>query len=330
MRAYRRCELCPRMCRVDRTCGERGFCGESNLLRIAAIEAHFGEEPPITGENGSGTVFFSGCSLKCDYCQNYQISRDGLGQEWSLADAVERIARLHATDRIHNVNLVTPDHFFPHVAGIVRGLREKGIRIPIVCNLSGYQRVESLRAMERFVDIYLPDFKYSDSSLAKDLSRCPDYPSTALEAIAEMVRQKGFLDANTGPEGAGDDAHRGPRPHPLATRGVLVRHLILPGKLRNSCEALTMLLLEFGADLPLSIMSQYTPVRPASRHPSLNRRVTAEEFRQVLEHAEALGFRSLFVQRPDESFPSPCGEEPFLPDFSRTRPFPGNVRQVPT
>jgi len=145
-----------------------------------------------------------------------------------------------------------------------------------------------------------------------------------------MVRQKGFLDVNTGPEGAGDDAHRGPRPYPLATRGVLVRHLILPGKLRNSCEALTMLFLEFGADLPLSIMSQYTPVRPSSRHPSLNRRVTAEEFREVLEHAEALGFRSLFVQRPDESFRSPCGDEPFLPDFRRMRPFPGNVRRVPT
>lgn len=320
MGAYRCCELCPRMCRVDRTSGKRGFCGESNVLRIAAIEAHFGEEPPITGENGSGTVFFSGCSLKCDYCQNHQISRDGLGKEWLVEDAVRRIAWLHGQGRIHNVNLVTPDHFFPHAAAIVQGLRERGIRIPVVCNTSGYQRVESLRAMEPFVDVYLPDFKYSDRSLAKDLSRCPDYPSTALEAIAEMVRQKGFLHCTNGPQAPGNGLRGVEEAQPLAQTGVLVRHMILPGLVHNSCEALTMLFLEFGADLPLSIMSQYAPVRRSDRHPSLNRGVTPREFRQVLEHAEALGFRDMFVQLPDDS-----SDSPFLPDFRRSRPFPGNI-----
>ncbi len=326
MGAYGRCELCPRMCQVDRTSGGRGFCGESNVLRIAAIEAHFGEEPPITGENGSGTVFFSGCSLKCDYCQNHQISRDGLGQEWLVEEAVGRIAWLHGTGQIHNVNLVTPDHFFPHVARIVQGLREKGIRIPVVFNTSGYQRVESLRAMEPLVDVYLPDFKYSDSSLAKDLSRCPDYPSAALEAIAEMVRQKGFLRCTHGPRARGKGARAVQETLPLASTGVLVRHLILPGLVHNSCDALTMLFLEFGADLPISIMSQYAPVRPSDRHPSLNRGVTPGEFRQVLDHAESLGFRDMFVQPPDESAERPGTERPFVPDFRRSRPFSGNVR----
>ncbi len=326
MEAYRCCELCPRVCRVDRTSGQRGFCGESNVLRIAAVEAHFGEEPPVSGENGSGTVFFSGCSLKCDYCQNYQISRDGLGKEWPVEALVGRIAWLHEREGIHNVNLVTPDHFFPHAAALVLGLRARGIGIPVVLNTSGYQRVESLRAMEPLVDVYLPDFKYSDGSLARELSRCPDYPSTALDAIAEMIRQKGFLRCThvRRPRGNGQGAMDGPMP--LAARGVLVRHLILPGHVDNSCDALTMLFLEFGGDLPLSIMSQYVPVTASDRHPSLNRGVTPGEFRQVLDHAKALGFREMFVQPLDEPAGTPHEERPFLPDFRRGRPFLGNVR----
>ncbi|MGQ9654198.1 MAG: radical SAM protein [Thermodesulfobacteriota bacterium] len=326
MGAYRRCELCPRMCKADRTSGERGFCGESNVLRIAAIEAHFGEEPPITGENGSGTVFFSGCSLRCDYCQNHQISRDGLGQAWPVEDAVGRIAWLHRTEQIHNVNLVTPDHFFPHAAAIIQRLREKGVRIPVVFNTSGYQRVESLRAMEPFVDVYLPDFKYSDRSLANDLSRCPDYPATALDAIAEMVRQKGLLRCTHRPWARKEGEGGVDEPLSLAVTGVLVRHLILPGLVRNSCDALTMLFLEFGGDLPLSIMSQYAPVRPSHRHPSLNRGITIGELHQVLDHAQSLGFRDMFVQTPQECA-GPFGtERPFVPDFRRSRPFLGNVR----
>ena len=164
-------------------------------MRTAALEAHLGEEPPISGVHGSGTVFFSGCSLKCLFCQNYQISRDGLGREWTLEEIVDHLAILREHEGIHNVNFVTPDHFFPHTMAVVSLLRERGIRMPVVYNLSGYQRIESLGLIEGFADIYLPDFKYGDAILAGSLSCASDYPGVALEAVGEMVRQKGFLDA---------------------------------------------------------------------------------------------------------------------------------------
>jgi putative pyruvate formate lyase activating enzyme len=291
-------------------------------MRIALIEAHFGEEPPISGNHGSGTVFFSGCPMRCVFCQNYQISQDRLGRPWAVQEVVDRLARLHALQGIHNVNFVTADHFVPHAMSIVRGLRERGVQIPILFNLSGYQDVETLRLLEPFADIYLPDFKYSDISLAKNLSNSPDYPGLALDALAEMVRQKGFLDAyssnhrNEEPQGEDPDGFA------LARRGVLVRHLILPGQVRNALDALTMLHLEFGRDLPLSLMSQYVPVRPFPNAPGLNRPVTQEEFQEVLDHALSLGYRKLLVQHPE---PSATRCRPFLPDFRRPRPFDGNT-----
>jgi putative pyruvate formate lyase activating enzyme len=319
---YRSCELCPRRCKVDRTAWQRGFCGESDRLRIAAIEAHMGEEPPISGRNGSGTVFFSGCSLRCAFCQNFQISHNGLGSQWGVDAAVKRLLTLHEEKDIHNVNFVTPDHFFPHTIAIVERMKARGLDIPVLYNLSGYQRIESLRMIEPCADMYLPDFKYSDTSLAQELSRCPEYPPVALDAIAEMVRQKGFLDSFA--RGYDDAAlsYDFENTSPMASKGVLVRHLILPGHVKNSVDALTMLFLEFGRDLPLSLMSQYAPVRAFPEDPALNRPITQEEFQVVFDHALKLGFRNLFVQYPEER---PQGPSPFLPDFLRARPFTGNV-----
>ena len=323
---YRSCRLCPRQCGVDRTAGQIGICGESDQLRIAAIEAHFGEEPPVSGQNGSGTVFFAGCPVRCVYCQNYQISQEGLGEPWTLQEVVDRLARLHSLQGIHNVNFVTPDHFLPHAVSVVPPLRERGVQIPVLYNLSGYQRVEIVKLLQPFADIYLPDFKYSDVSLAGNLSKAPDYPSVALDALAEMVRQKGFLDAVPG---SNDDEARkreGLEGCAVAGRGVLVRHLILPGHIQNSLDALTMLFVEFGKDLPLSLMSQYVPVRLLPQDPSLNRSVLQDEFREVLDHALSLGFKSLFVQYPGDR----AGDSrPFLPDFRRPRPFEGNTGRSP-
>jgi putative pyruvate formate lyase activating enzyme len=311
---YKNCTLCPRQCRVDRTDRRenavRGICGESDDLRVAYVGPHFGEEPPITGTNGSGTVFFRGCSLRCDYCQNHQISHGGLGIAMDLDDLAQRVMAMVQHDRVHNVNFVTPDQFFPHVFALVSLLRRAGIDLPMVYNLSGYQSAEVLNDAEGFVDIYLPDFKYSDPSLAAALSKCRDYPGTALEAIAVMIRQKGFLD------GISSEA---PMP---ARKGVLVRHLILPGKTDNSIQALTSLFIEFGHGLPLSLMSQYSPVLH-HRDPNLNRHVTQAEFDAVLAHAESLGFDHLFVQFPDATT---CRDErrpEFLPDFEMAQPFPG-------
>jgi putative pyruvate formate lyase activating enzyme len=319
---YRSCALCPRRCKVDRTAGQKGFCGESDRLRAAAIEAHMGEEPPISGRNGSGTVFFSGCSLRCAFCQNFQISHDGLGSQWDVDAAVNRLLTLHRERDIHNVNFVTPDHFFPHTIAIVERMKARELDIPVLYNLSGYQRIESLRMIVPYADIYLPDFKYSDASLAQRLSRCPDYPAVALDAIAEMVRQKGFLDSFAGCYDDGALSCHSGNTSPIAIKGVLVRHLILPGHVKNSVDALTMLFLEFGRELPLSLMSQYTPVRAFPEDPALNRPITQEEFQSVFNHALELGFRNLFVQYPEDLA---GGSRPFVPDFSKDRPFTGNV-----
>jgi putative pyruvate formate lyase activating enzyme len=274
---------------------------------VGYVGPHFGEEPPISGQSGSGTVFFTGCSLKCAFCQNHQISHQGTGEMMGLdrlRQALQNMIRLH---HVHNINLVTPDHFFPHIFHLVALLRRKGFDIPVIFNVSGYQSHEILKIAADYVDIYLPDFKYSDPSLAASLSKCRDYPSIALEAIVEMVRQKGFLDAcSTGSQ--------------LATQGVLVRHLILPGEIENSINALTSLFVEFGSGLPLSLMSQYHPVL-RQKETNLNRYVSGEEFNRVYSHAQELGFEHLFVQFPEENIARHPEISPFLPDFRRKEPF---------
>jgi len=272
------------------------------------VGPHFGEEPPISGKNGSGTVFFTGCSLKCSYCQNHQISHHGLGASTSVEKLGVKIAYMIEYDHVHNINFVTPDHFFPHLFKLVSLLRRNGFNLPIVYNLSGYQSVESLKSARDYVDIYLPDFKYSDPSLAAALSKCRNYPQVALEAIVEMVSQKGFLDSSF--TGA-----------PLASRGVLVRHLILPGKVANSINALTTLFVEFGPDLPLSLMSQYQPV-VHQEDGDLNRPVSKEEFNRVYIYAQELGFQHLFAQFPEKGTSQHRALSPFLPDFERSDPFP--------
>ena len=309
---YRNCVLCPRQCKVNRVAdwadAHTGLCGETHQLRVAYVGPHFGEEPPISGKNGSGTIFFTGCSLKCSFCQNHQISHYGLGAGTSLEELGAKVIDMVEHHHVHNINFVTPDHFFPHLFQLVSLLRRDSFDLPIVYNLSGYQSVETLKLARDYVDIYLPDFKYSDPSLAAALSKCRNYPQIALEAIAEMVSQKGFLDSSfTGAS--------------LATRGVLVRHLILPGKVANSINALTTLFVEFGPDLPLSLMSQYHPV-VHQKDDDLNRPVSKEEFDRVYSHAKELGFEHLFVQFPEKCTSQRRAVSPFLPDFERPDPFP--------
>ncbi|MFH1490576.1 MAG: radical SAM protein, partial [Pseudomonadota bacterium] len=259
MTLFENCRMCPRECGVNRlrndNAGRAGFCGEGHELKVAYVGPHFGEEPPITGERGSGTVFFTGCSLKCTYCQNHQISREGLGRAMDGAGLFDAVAGMIRKDRVHNVNLVSPDHFFPHAFELVARLRAAGFGLPVVFNLSGYQSVSMLRLAEPYADIYLPDYKYADPALSLRYSKCRHYPEAALNAISEMVRQKGF-------------------------QGVIVRHLILPGHMDNSLNALTGLFLEFGARLALSLMTQYFPATPQGPA-SMNRPVTREEFDRV-------------------------------------------------
>lgn len=311
LKPYENCCLCPRLCGInrvdDKSIRQTGFCGETSQLKVAYVGAHFGEEPPITGKKGSGTVFFTGCSLKCSFCQNHQISHEGVGEYPDLEQLLDRIEQMIRISHVHNINFVTPDHFFPHVFRLVSLLRKNGSDLPQIYNLSGYQSVQMLRIAENYADIYLPDFKYSDSSLAARLSKCRDYPEVALEAIEEMVRQKGFLDACA--KGSG-----------LARKGVLVRHLILPGNVENSINALTSLFVEFGKGMPLSLMSQYHPVIH-QKDKRLNRFLSNEEFNRVYSHAMELGFENLFVQFPEKKPGAQPTQTLFLPDFMRDEPF---------
>jgi len=308
---YEECRLCPRQCGTNRLsdghASRTGFCGETDQLRVAYAGPHFGEEPPITGKNGSGTIFFSGCTLRCSYCQNYQISHGKLGKSLTTHQLFQISKDLILGHRVHNINLVTPDHFLPHVFKLVSLLRQNGHELPMVYNLSGYQSVNILKYARNYTDIYLPDFKYADSGLASMLSGCGNYAEVALEAIAEMVRQKGFLDACR-------------MSFEIAGKGVLVRHLILPGFAENSVKALTTLFVEFGPGLPISLMSQYSPVMP-QKNEALNRPVSRSEFDRVYDHAMGLGFESLFVQFPDEGPGSEEKISPFLPDFRQKEPF---------
>ena len=312
---FQNCQLCPRSCRVDRTVPgseKKAFCGQNSQLRVAHIGPHHGEEPPISGTRGSGTIFFSGCSLRCIFCQNHQISMEGGGDIITPDDFYNRTAGMIDVYGVHNINFVTPDHFFPYTFQLVERLRESGYTTPILYNTSGYQAIESVKAAEDFADIYMPDYKYSDPEIAKDLSRCRDYPQKALDVIAEMVKQKGFLDSFIN----GCD---------VAAKGVLVRHLILPGKVENSVGALNTLFLEFGPSIPISLMSQYHPVIKHDDN-DMNRFLSVNEFDAVYSHVLELGLKNMFVQFPAGYDQRSKEKSEFLPDFNKENPFKGNKK----
>ncbi len=280
--SYKNCTLCPRNCGVNRSSGETGICGETTKLRIASINAHFGEEPPISGTHGSGTVFFSGCAMHCRFCQNYDISCWHIGDVKSPQQVAGQLSSLYQHQSIHNINFVTPDHFLPHTIDIVKQLRQHNVPLPVLYNTSGYMKIEMVDALVDYADMYMPDFKFAEPELARAQAAAPDYPRVALAAIERMVLQKGFLDR--------DLNSRTP-----AQRGVFVRHLVLPGHVENSIQALKMLFDVFGTDVPINLMSQYWPARQ-QRDKSLNRRLRADEFETAAGYARDLGFTNLLLQ----------------------------------
>ncbi|MBE6946500.1 MAG: 4Fe-4S cluster-binding domain-containing protein [Ruminococcaceae bacterium] len=262
MLTYKTCTLCPRVCGIDRTAGERGFCAMPGKARVGKIMRHYWEEPALAGAGGSGAIFFSGCTLGCLYCQNEAISREAVGQEMDSARLRAAMEELIAQGA-ENIDLVTPTHFLPD---ILPALTPK-LPVPVVYNCGGYERVETLRQLDGLVDIYLPDLKYGSAALAGELSRAEDYFSVATKAIEEMVRQ-------VGPYVMEGEKLR---------RGVLVRHLILPGQVENSLRVLDYLGESFPKDtLLVSLMRQYTPMPRVMHHPDLCRTVTQEEYEAVL------------------------------------------------
>lgn len=270
------CTLCPRLCHVDRATGARGFCRQGAEIRIARAALHPFEEPSISGERGSGTVFFSGCSLRCVFCQNQAISRsEERGRVVSAEELAEIFLDLQAQGA-HNINLVTPTHFADGIRQALLLVRDK-LSIPVVYNSSGYERVETLRSLEGLIDIYMPDFKYASSELAQKYSAALDYPEIAERAIAEMLRQVGAIEL----DGKG-----------MLRRGLLVRHLVLPGARKDSIAVLERLAMTVPPEkILISLMSQYTPeFAKETTHTELHRRITSFEYRTVVEHATLLGF----------------------------------------
>ena len=263
------CELCPRECRAERGPSAHGFCGVGELPKIARIAPHYDEEPVISGQKGAGTVFFSGCNLRCVYCQNHSISSQYEGQYITPYQLSEEYRKLESMG-VHNIEFVTPTHY---IHAIIESLEYYRPSIPLIYNSSGYDKVESLKLLDGIIDVYLPDFKYSESALAARLSSCPDYVETAVDAITEMIRQTGCNMIENG----------------LIKRGVIIRHLVLPSHTRNSIGVLQLIKDNFGTDIPVSLMSQYFPAGKAENYPDINRRITAREYNKVLDKLYELG-----------------------------------------
>ena len=279
MNYYKKCMLCPRNCGADRT-KTTGFCGQSDKLYAARASLHMWEEPCISGESGSGTVFFTGCNLVCVYCQNREIANEHIGFEITA----ERLAEifLEQQDRgANNINLVTPTHYAPHIIRALDMVRGKLLKIPVLYNCGGYESVETLKMLEGYIDIYMPDFKYMDGEIAKKYSNAADYPEAAKAAVAEMVRQTGKcrFDENG-----------------IMQRGTLVRNLVLPSYTENSKQVIEYLYNTYGGSIYMSIMNQYTPMQNIKAYPELNRTVTAAEYDAVVDFAVELGVENAFVQ----------------------------------
>lgn len=276
------CRLCPRKCGADRE-KTLGFCGMKNTITAARASLHFWEEPCISGTNGSGAVFFSGCVMKCVYCQNYGISAEKFGAEITTDRLSEIFLELQLKGA-HNINLVNPTHFVPQIIKALKAAKQSGLKIPIVYNSGGYERVETLRALNGLVDIYLPDVKYYDSETAERLSSAPDYFNTAMNAVSEMVRQTGK------PVFDGD----------ILISGTVVRHLVLPSLYKDSIKVINAVAERFKDKILFSIMSQYTPfglVKTDERFKTLNRRITTFEYQKALDAVIAAGLNGFMQEK---------------------------------
>ena len=291
------CRLCPRECDVNRLKGKKGFCGVGAKVMVARAALHMWEEPCISGKEGSGAVFFSGCSLGCGFCQNRRISRGQSGKQITIEHLVDIFLNLQE-QKANNINLVTAGQFLPQVAEALKRAKARGLHIPVVYNSSGYEKTEMLNMLDGLVDIYLPDFKYMDPELAGKYSHAKDYPQVAKLALAEMVRQTGMPEFDS----------RG-----MMKRGVIVRHLLLPGHVKNSKNVLKYLYKTYGDKIYISMMNQYTPMPGIEkRFKNLGRTITQKEYDEVVDYAIDLGVENGFIQEGETA------KESFIPQFDDT------------
>lgn len=296
--AYKSCTLCPWECKADRTSGHSGKCRSSNAVRIASATPHFGEEPMISGEKGSGTIFFSNCNMRCKYCQNYQISQEGLGDEITDVQLADIMLGLQAKG-CHNINLVSPTQYLPNIINALINATENGLDIPIVYNTNGYEKVETLKLLDGIVDIYLPDIKYSSNDIAFNLSGINDYMENSRAAIIEMFRQVSDLQIDENGN---------------AVKGLLIRHLVLPNSLAGTEASMDFIANKISKDIYVGIMAQYHPCYEAIDDKELGRKLTFDEYRQAVDAALDAGLNNILTQEPESS-------DLFIPDFKRGDPF---------
>ena len=289
------CTLCPRECRVDRTRGKKGTCRAATKIRVAKAVPHFGEEPPVSGSKGSGTIFFSFCSLNCCFCQNFQISQENIGQDVSENALAKKMLSLQEKG-CHNINLVSASHFIPQIIGALCIAVEAGLSLPLVYNTSGYENLWTLKQLEGIVDVYLPDAKYSDDAAAQKYSGVKNYSNTNLLALKEMFRQVGHL--NLDKSG-------------FALNGLIVRHLVLPEHLSNTKNILKNLKNAIGTELSISFMSQYRPSHKAAKNKGLSVPLSEEEYLEAVDFLYALGFKNGWVQEWEPY------DKSFVPDFKK-------------
>ncbi len=289
--SYSSCKLCPRLCGVDRMKAV-GVCGMRDKPALARAALHFWEEPCISGKRGSGAVFFSGCSLRCVYCQNRHIAIGEISREVDSKRLCEIYFELREKGA-NNINLVSASHFLPHVVDSITEAKKQGIDLPFVYNTSGYERVESLKRLDGLIDIYLPDYKYAVTADAKRYSACPDYPEVALKAIDEMLCQQPCAVIEQG----------------IMKKGVIIRHMMLPGKIIASKMAIKRLYDRYGDSVYLSLMSQYTPLPHVADYPEIDRRLTEAEYNSLIDYAVELGITKAFTQTGE------AASESFIPEF---------------
>lgn len=295
MEQQRNCHICPRNCTGMNNADKIGVCGvPRNRIRIARAALHMWEEPCISGNAGSGAVFFSGCPLRCIYCQNYEIAGGKVGKEITMERLTDIFLELQEQGAA-NINLVTPTHYTPQIIPALERAKEQGLHLPIVYNCSGYEKLETLQKLNGLIDIYLTDFKYMDTEVAKRFSRAEDYPQVAQIALEEMVRQQGepVFDAQG-----------------MMQQGVIVRHLLLPNHLKNGKEVVRYVYETYGNQVYLSLMNQYTPLPQVADIPELNRKVTKREYESLIDYAIYLGVENGFIQEGETA------EESFIPSFN--------------
>ena len=293
MNKYENCLLCPRKCGINRSTGQTGVCGVSSEIKVTRAALHYWEEPCISGKRGSGAVFFSGCSLHCVFCQNREIS-DGKAGKVISKERLSDIFMELADKGANNINLVTPGQYIPDIVWAVNDAKSRGMKLPIIYNTSGYENVTELKLLEGIVDVYLPDFKYMDSTLSARYSRAKDYPSVAKQALSEMVRQQ--------PDVVIDDATG------LIQKGVIVRQLLLPGHVNDAKAVLKYLYDTYHDHVYISMMSQFTPIA-LKDYPEINRTVTRREYERLVDYALEIGITNAFIQEGD------VAKDSFIPAF---------------